>query len=66
MAPCNEFTDFAALLRTLTERGFWGSLTVHLQNGGLVRCVLEESAKHPRQLMRNGNTGKAQDDPRNK
>jgi hypothetical protein len=58
----NDMGDFTALLRSLADRGFWGSLTVQFQNGGLVRCVLEESVKHPRQLMGNGNTVEDQHD----
>jgi hypothetical protein len=62
MPQRNDLSDFTALLRSLTERGFWGSLRVQLQEGAVVRCVLEESVKHPRQLMRNGTTVEAQDD----
>ena len=62
MPQRNDLSDFTALLRSLVERGFWGSLRVQLQDGAVVRCVLEESVKHPRQLMRNGNTVEAQDD----
>jgi hypothetical protein len=58
--PANDMGDVTALLRSLVSRGFWGSVTIHFQNGGLVRCVLEESVKHPRQLMtRDGNPGEA-------
>ena len=61
--PSNDTSDFTALLRSLVDRHFWGSLTIHFQNGGLVRCVLEESVKHPRQLMtRDGNTAEAHND----
>ena len=58
----SDFSDIAALLNQLAERSFWGNFTVYFQDGGLVRCVLEESAKHPRQLMRNGNPVEAQND----
>jgi hypothetical protein len=62
MAKPNDLGDFTALLDSLVERRFWGSLQLHFQDGGFVRCVLEESVKHPRQLMRNGNTVEAHDD----
>jgi hypothetical protein len=62
MPQSNEFADVATLLDSLAARGFWGSLRVQLQDGGLVRVVLEESVKHPRQLMRNGIPVEAQDD----
>jgi hypothetical protein len=62
MTKPNDLGDFTALLHSLVERGFWGNLRVQLQDGAVVRCVLEESVKHPRQLMRNGNTVEAHDD----
>jgi hypothetical protein len=60
--PSNDLSDFTALLRSLVERGFWGCLRIQLQDGAVVRCVLEESVKHPRQLMRNGNPVEAHND----
>jgi hypothetical protein len=62
MARPNDLGDFTALLRSLVERGFWGTLRIQLQEGAILRCVLEESAKHPRQLMGNGNTVEDQHD----
>ena len=62
MAKPNNFADVTALLDALVARDFWGSLRLQFQDGGLIRCTLEESVKHPRQLMRNGTTVKAQDD----
>jgi hypothetical protein len=58
----NDLGDFTALLGSLVGRKFWGSLLVQFQDGALVRCVLEESVKHPRQLMRDGTTVEAHDD----
>lgn len=62
MVRPNDFGDFTALLDSLADRQFWGALSIHFQNGALIRCVLEESAKHPRQLLRDGKTAEAHDD----
>jgi len=62
MAKPNDFADVTVLLDALVARSFWGSLRLQFQDGGLVRCILEESAKHPRQLMGNGTTVEAHDD----
>jgi hypothetical protein len=43
-------TAITEYIRMLTQEGFWGTLTIKLQNGQVIHVVREESLK-PDQLI---------------
>jgi hypothetical protein len=48
--------DVSELVERLGDRRFWGQLQLNFQDGNLVRCVLNQSALNPRQLLVAQNT----------
>jgi hypothetical protein len=52
-----DATEIATLVEQLIRSRFWGGLSIKFQDGIITRTILEQSVLHPRQLIKNGETG---------